>query len=143
MSKQEFSRLDVLLQVQSGRLRADRLTAASGVSSAARPQAGRCHEPAFQTPRQTQQPPATRCGSHPGVIDCARAIFRLWPELGGGEAGRASRLLGVARDLARLDDRRWAMAGPSASCPLAASAAPAARLSGRTGADRRLGARLV
>jgi hypothetical protein len=27
---------------------------------AARPQTGRCHEPAFQTPRQTQQPPATR-----------------------------------------------------------------------------------
>src|SRR5439155_17204538 len=80
---------------------------------------------------------------HPGAIDCAGAIFRFWPELGGGEAGRASRLLGVARDLARLDDCRWAVAGPSASSPLAASAAPAARLPGRTGADRRLGARLV
>jgi hypothetical protein len=67
MSKQEFSRLDVLLRVQSGRLRvsdacvligcADRLTAASGVSSAAQPQAGRCHKPAFQAPRPTQQPP--------------------------------------------------------------------------------------
>jgi len=70
MSKQEFSRLDVLLRVQSGRLRVSdacvltglqrRQAAASGISSAARPQAGRCHESAFQTPRQTQQPPATR-----------------------------------------------------------------------------------
>src|SRR5260370_1536987 len=65
------------------------------------------------------------------------------PESGGGDAGRAPRLLGVTRDLARLDDRRWAVAGPSASSPLAASAAPAARLPGRTGADRWLGARLA
>jgi hypothetical protein len=65
MSKQEFSRLDVLLRVQSGGLRindacvligrsADRPTAASSVSSAARPQARRASEPAFQTSRQTQ-----------------------------------------------------------------------------------------
>src|SRR5208282_6753016 len=64
-------------------------------------------------------------------------IRRLRPDPGGGEAGRTSRLFGVTRDLARLDDRGWAVAGPSASSPLAASAAPAARLPGRTGADRR------
>jgi CBS domain-containing protein len=62
---------------------------------------------------------------------------------GGGETVRASRLFGLARDIARLDDRRWAVAGPSASSAPAASAASAARLSGRTGANRRLGARLV
>jgi len=60
MSKQEFSRLDVLLRVQSGRLRVSDARAgwpiaASGVSSAARPQARRACEPAFQAPRQTQQ----------------------------------------------------------------------------------------
>src|SRR6202023_6059 len=81
--------------------------------------------------------------SHSRVVDRAGAVWRLWPELGGGEAGKASRLFGFARDLARLDDCRWAMAGPSASSSLAASAAPAARLPGRPGADRRLGARLV
>ena len=64
----------------------------------------------------------------------AGAVLRLWSELGGGEAGRASRLFGVARDVARLDDRRWAMAGPSASSCLAASAAPLARLPRRPGA---------
>ena len=50
---------------------------------------------------------------------------------GGGEADRASRLLVVTRDLARLDDCGRAGAGPSASSTLAASAAPAARLSER------------
>jgi hypothetical protein len=51
MSKQEFSRLDVLLRVQSGRLRVTDacvligLQRRQGVSSAARPQAGRCRWP--------------------------------------------------------------------------------------------------
>jgi hypothetical protein len=36
-----------------------------GCFVAARPQEGWCHEPAFQAPRQTQQPPATRRGSPP------------------------------------------------------------------------------
>jgi hypothetical protein len=44
---------------------------------------------------------------------------------------------------ARLDDCRWTMAGSPSSSPLSASAAPAARLPGRTGADRWLGACLV
>jgi hypothetical protein len=66
MSKQEFSRLEVLLRVQSGRLRTSDAcvligpTTASVVSSAARAQAGGCHEPDFQMPRQTQQPSAAR-----------------------------------------------------------------------------------
>jgi hypothetical protein len=66
MSKQEFSRLDVLLPVQSGRLRITDACVLIGLqrgqvfSSATRPQAGWCHEPAFQAPRQTQQPSATR-----------------------------------------------------------------------------------
>jgi hypothetical protein len=45
---------------------------------------------------------------------------------GGGEADRASRLFGVMRDLARLNDCGRAGAGPSASYPLAASTAPTA-----------------
>jgi len=66
MSKQEFSRLDVLLRVQSGRLRVSDACVLIGLQRVrcfvccARPQAGRCHEPAFQAPRQTQQPPGTR-----------------------------------------------------------------------------------
>ena len=59
MSKQEFSRLDVLLRVQSGRLR---VTDACVLIGLQRRQVfrllrglkqGRRHEPAFQTPRQT------------------------------------------------------------------------------------------
>jgi hypothetical protein len=66
MSKQEFSRLEVLLRVQSGRLRVGDACVLIGlqrrqaISSVARPQAGRRHEPAFQAPGQTQQPSATR-----------------------------------------------------------------------------------
>jgi hypothetical protein len=64
MSKQEFSRLDVLLRVQSGGLRISDacvligLQRHQGVSFAARPQAGRARDLAFQTPRQIQQPSA-------------------------------------------------------------------------------------
>jgi hypothetical protein len=133
MNKQEFSRLDVLLRVQSGRLRVSDACVLIGLQrrQVFRLLCGLEQDGAtsllFQAPRQTQQPPATRGGSHSRGVDRARAVLRLWPELGGGEAGRASRLFGVARDLARLDDRRWTMAGPSASSPLAASAAPPAR----------------
>jgi hypothetical protein len=49
MSKQEFSRLDRLRVSDACVLIG--LQRRQGVSSAAGPQAGRCHEPAFQAPR--------------------------------------------------------------------------------------------
>jgi hypothetical protein len=149
MSKQEFSRLDVLLRVQSGHLRVSDACALIGLQ----------RRQVFRLLRGLKQVGATsllskhrgKPSNHllpaevrtPGTVDRAGAVCRLRPDPGGGEAGRASRLLGVTRDLARLDDRRRAVAGPSASSALTASAAPAARLPGRTGADRRFGARLV
>jgi hypothetical protein len=65
MSKQEFSRLDVLLRVQSGHLRVGDACALIGlqrrqVFRLLRPQARRCQEPAFQAPGQTQQQSASR-----------------------------------------------------------------------------------
>jgi hypothetical protein len=66
MSKEEISRLDVLLRVQSGRLRVSDACMLIGLQRRQvfrllrGPQAGRCHEPAFQAPRQTQQPSAAR-----------------------------------------------------------------------------------
>src|SRR5580704_716597 len=148
MSKQEFSRLEVLLRVQSGRLR---VTDACVLIGLQRRQVFRLLRGLKQDgaasllskrrgkPSNHQLPAEVRTLA----LSIAGAVLRFWPELGGGEAGRASRLLGVARDLARLDDCRWTLAGPSASSAVAASAAPAARLPGRTGPDRRLGARLV
>jgi hypothetical protein len=66
MSKQEFGRLDVLLRVQSGRLRVSDACVLIGLQ---RRQVFRllsglkqdgATRPTFQAPRQTQQPPATR-----------------------------------------------------------------------------------
>jgi hypothetical protein len=73
----------------------------------------------------------------------AGAVLRLWSELGGGEAGRASRLFGVARDVARLDDRRWARRDRRHR--LASPHQPRRWLDclGGLVQDRRLGARLV
>ena len=105
MSKQEFGRLEVLLRVQSGRLRdadaspcADRPAAASGVSSAAWSQAGRCDEPAVQAPGQAQQPSAASRGFWKPLRCrlCARGILKLRPDPGGGEAGEAARLSDLA-----------------------------------------------
>ena len=111
-----------------GRLRADWAAASAGISSVARPQAGRCHEPAFQASGQTQQPSAAGGGSYSGPVACARAVHGLWPDLGGREAGGAAWLHDLARDLARLDDRRWAVAGPTArSTPGSRIAARCAR----------------
>src|SRR5437879_3553771 len=135
MSKQEFSRLDVLLRVQSGRLRVSDACALIGLQ----------RRQVFRLLRGLKQDGATsllskrrgRPSNHrlPAEIrTLALSIVRerysdFGPSLA-GEANRASWLFGVARDLARLDDRRWAVAGPSASSPLAASAASAARLPG-------------
>ena len=66
MSKQEFSRLEVLLQVQSGRLRVSDASALIGLQrrQVFRLLRGLKQDGAtsllFQTPRQTPQPPATR-----------------------------------------------------------------------------------
>ncbi len=124
-------------------VRSDRLAATSGVSTAARHQTERCCEFAVDAPRQTQQPSAAGGGSYAGFVARARSVSRLWPDPGGGEAGDAARLLDLAGDVARLDDRGRAVDRSAAPPALPASAAPAARLPGRTGADRRLGARVV
>src|SRR5260370_41635959 len=120
------------------RLCADRIEAASGVSPAAWAATRRCREFAVETPRQTGQPSPVARDSDTCAVDRARAVFGLWSDLGGGEAGRPSRLLGIARDLARLDDRGRSVDRPPASASLATSAAAAAPLPGRAGADRRL-----
>jgi len=66
MSKQEFSRLDVLLRVQSGRLRVSDACVLIGLQrrQVFRLLRGLKQDGAtsllFQAPRQTQQPPATR-----------------------------------------------------------------------------------
>jgi hypothetical protein len=65
MSKQEFSRLDVLLRVQSGRLRVSDACVLIGLQrrQVFRPLRGLKKDGAartvFQAPRQTQQPSAT------------------------------------------------------------------------------------
>src|ERR1700746_3953560 len=149
MSRQEFSRLEVLLRVQSGRLRVADACVLIGLQ----------RRQVFRLLRGLKQDgAASLLSKHRGkpsnhrlpaeVCALALSIVReryadFGPNHGGGETVGASRLFGLARDLARLDDRRWAVAGPSASSAPAASAESAARLSGRTGADRRLGARLV
>jgi hypothetical protein len=96
MSKKEFDRLEVLLGVQSGRLRVADACVLIGLQ---RRQVFRLlrglkqdgtTSPLCKRRARPSNHRLSACGSHPGVIDCARAIFRLWPELGSGEAGRAS-----------------------------------------------------
>src|SRR5712672_1749873 len=101
MSKQEFGRLDVLLRVQSGRLRVSDACVLIGLQ----------RRQVFRLLRGLKQNGATsllskrrgRPSNHrlPAevrtlALSIVRERFRLWPELGGGEAGRASRLFGVA-----------------------------------------------
>ena len=133
MSKQEFSRLDVLFCGFSRvRLRVSDACVLIGLQrrqvfrllrGLKQDGAASCFPSAAANPATTGYPlrfALSRCR-------LCGSVLRLWPELGGGEAGRASRLIGFARDLARLDDRRRAVAGPLASSPLAASAAPRRR----------------
>ena len=97
MSKQEFSRLDVLLRVQSGRLRVSDACVLIGLQ---RRQVFRLLRGSSRTAPRAYFPsaaanPATTVYPlrfAPGAIDPADAVFRLWSELGGREAGRASRL---------------------------------------------------
>jgi hypothetical protein len=149
MSKQEFSRLDVLLRVQSGRLRVSDACVLIGLQ----------RRQIFRLLRGLKQDGAAsllskrrgKPSNHRLPAEfrtLALSIVRerysdFGPTLAAEKLAEHHGWLGIARDLARLDDREWAVAGPSASSPLAASAAPAARLPGRTGADRRFGARLV
>jgi hypothetical protein len=139
MSKQEFSRLDVLLRVQSGRLRVSGACALIGLQ----------RRQVFRLLRGLKRDGATSLLSkHRGkpsnhrlpaevralalsIVRERYADFGPTPRLsgagvGGGEADKASRLLGVMRDLARLDDCGRVGAGPSAPSPLASSAAPTA-----------------
>src|SRR5215831_16004419 len=147
MSKQEFSRLEVLLRVQSGHLRVSDAGMLIGLQ----------RRQVFRLLRGLKQDGATSLLSkHRGKPSNHRlpAEFRTlalsivrerYADFGPTLAAEklAEHLFGLARDLARLDDRRRAVAGPSPSSPRPASAAPAARVPGRAGADRRLGAPLV
>jgi hypothetical protein len=148
MSKKEFDRLEVLLGVQSGRLRvADacellslkrrqdfRLLAGlkhGGAASLVSKRRGR--------PSNNRLPEAYR--------DLALSLVReryadFGPTLA-AEKLAEHHGCSISRDPARLDDRRWAVAGPWTPSCGPAPAAPAARLFGRAGANRRLGARLV
>jgi hypothetical protein len=131
MSKQEFSRLEVLLRIQSGRLRVEDACALIGLR----------RRQVFRLLRGLRQDGATsllskrrgKPGNHrlpPEVrtlaLDRARAVCRLRANVCGGEAGGAARVFGLARDLARLDDRGWALGRSAALSGLAASAATTA-----------------
>ena len=149
MSKQEFGRLDVLLRVQSGRLRVSDACVLIGLQ----------RRQVFRLLSGLKQDSATsllskrrgRPSNHrlpAEVRTLALSIVReRYSDFGPSLA--AEKLAehhgcSVSRETLRgwmIADGLWQ--GPSASSPLATSAAPAARLPGRTGADRRLGARLV
>ncbi len=102
MSKQEFSRLDVLLRVQSGRLRVADACALMGLH---RRQVFRLlrglktewrSKLAVEAARPTEQSSASDRGSHPGTVHRPRAVCRLWPNPRGREAGGATWLFGLA-----------------------------------------------
>ena len=149
MSKQEFSRLDVLLRVQSGRLR---ITDACVLIGLQRRQVFRLLRGLKQDgvtsliSKRRGKPSNHRLPAE--VRSLALSIVRerycdFGPSLA-AEKLAEHHGCSVSRETLRgwvIADGLWP--GPWASSPLAASAAPAARLPGRTGADRRLGARLV
>src|SRR5215469_1182294 len=134
MSKQEFSRLEVLLRVQSGGLRISDACVLIGLQ----------RRQLFRLLRGLKQEGATRLVSKrrgkpsnhrlpAEVRTLALSIVReqyadFGPTLA---AEKLAEHHGCARDVARLDDRRWAVAGPTASSSLTASATSAARLLGR------------
>jgi hypothetical protein len=139
ISKQKFGRLDVLLRVQSGRLWVSDACVLIGLQ---RRQVFRLlggleqDGPASLLSKRLSDSVTIRsqlrcapwhcrsCASDTPTL--ARPHAFAGAGVGGGEADRASRLLGLTRDLARLDDCGRAGAGPSAWSPLAASAAPTA-----------------
>ena len=132
MSKQEFVRLEVLLGVQSGRLRVADVCALIGLR---RRQVFRLLRGIKQNGAASllsmrrgrpSKPSAAGGGSYAGFVARARSVSRLWPDPGGGEAGDAARLLDLAGDVARLDDRGRAVDRSAAPPTLLASATPAA-----------------
>ena len=99
MSKQEFSRLEVLLRVQSGRLRIDDGCALTGLKrrQVFRLLAGLKQDGAASLLSKRRGKPSNH--RHPAevrAVDRARALWRFWSDLRGREAGRSSRLLGFA-----------------------------------------------
>ena len=148
MSKKEFDRLEVLLGVQSARLRvADacellsvkrrqvfRLLAGlkhGGAASLVSKQRGR--------PSNNRLPEAYRDLALSLVreryVDFGPTPAFAGAGSGGGEAGAATRLHDLARDVARLDDCGGSVDRPPPPSALPASAAPPARLLWRAGAD--------
>jgi hypothetical protein len=139
MRKQNFGRLDVLLRVQSGRLRVSDACVLIGLQRRQvfrRLRGLKQDGPRACLPNAVADPVTIgsllryapwHCGSCASdTPTLARPRAFAGAGVGRGEADRASRLLGVTRDLARLDDCGRAGAGPSASSPLAASPAPTA-----------------
>ena len=85
MSKQEFGRLEVLLGVQSSRLRVADACALIGLRRRqvfrllrGVKQNGAVHL-AVEAPRQTQQPSTAGGGSYAGTVTRARSVSRLRP----------------------------------------------------------------
>ena len=111
MSKQEFSRLEALLRVQSGGLRVADACELIGLHrrqvfrllhGLKRDGAASLLSKRRGKPSNHRLPAEVRALA----LSRVRAIRRLRPDPGGRKAGGASRLLGVTRDLARLDDRK-------------------------------------
>ena len=149
MSKKEFDRLEVLLGVQSGRLR---VVDACELLSLKRRQvfrllAGLKHGGAASLvskrrgrPSNNRLPEAYR--------DLALSLVReRYADFGltlAAEKLAAVHGCAISREtVARLDDRSGAVDRPPPSSALAASATPPARLLWRAGTDRRLGTRVV
>jgi hypothetical protein len=149
MSKQEFTRLDVLMRVQSGRLRDTDACVLIGLQ----------RRQVFRLLRGLKQEGATSLLSkrrgRPSNHRLPDEVRTLALSIGRERYSDFGPSLAAEKlaehhgcSVSRETLRGWMIAeglwqDPSASSPLAASAAPAARLPGRTGADRRLGARLV
>ncbi len=71
------------------------------------------------------------------------ALFRLWPNAGGGEACRAAWDSCCARDTPAMDDDGWSVEGSPSTVEACTSTAVSPRLRGRTDPDRRIGALVV
>jgi hypothetical protein len=149
MSKQEFIRLEVLLGVQSGRLRVADACALIGLRRRqvfrllrGVKQNGAASLPSRHRgkPSNGRLPAEVRTLALSLVRDRYPTLARPWRRR---SWQRSTAAQSRGRRVARLDDRGRAVDRSAAPPALAASAAPAARLPGRTGADRRLGARLV
>src|SRR5215207_4338920 len=147
MNDKEFARLDVLLNLEAGRIRTADACTLLGLQ---RRQVFRLlrgfrerGELAVEPPRPAQQQPAARGGARAGDRDRQGALRRLRPDAGLREAQPAARLPGLARDPAPVDDRRRLVARPASAAALGASAPQPTRSGRRAGPDRRFTALLV